>query len=146
VLNTALQVRRWREAAPGRPCDVMLDTGINRLGLSAAEVRDGIVDGLVIDTLLSHLASADEDSALNERQRALFTELGNSVPARRRSLANSAAICLGRDYAFDLTRPGLALYGGIPEARGGRPYPASGASRGADRPAPPGRGGRGGRL
>jgi alanine racemase len=42
------------------------------------------------------------------------------VPARRRSLANSAGICLGAGYAFDLTRPGLALYGGVPrrEAEG----------------------------
>jgi len=32
------------------------------------------------------------------------------------SLANSAGIGLGRKYAFDLTRPGLALYGGIPSA------------------------------
>jgi alanine racemase len=29
-------------------------------------------------------------------------------------LANSAGIYLGHDYAFDLVRPGLALYGGIP--------------------------------
>jgi len=28
------------------------------------------------------------------------------------SLANSAGIALGADYAFDLTRPGIALYGG----------------------------------
>jgi alanine racemase len=42
------------------------------------------------------------------------------VPARRLSLSNSAGICLGEDYLFDLTRPGLALYGGIarPEAQG----------------------------
>jgi alanine racemase len=42
------------------------------------------------------------------------------VPAKRYSLANSAGICLGRDYSFDLVRPGLALYGGIPrrEAEG----------------------------
>jgi alanine racemase len=35
-------------------------------------------------------------------------------------MANSAGICLGRDYSFDLVRPGLALYGGIPrrEAEG----------------------------
>ena len=33
---------------------------------------------------------------------------------RRYSLANSAGICLGREYAFDLVRPGLALYGGVP--------------------------------
>jgi alanine racemase len=36
------------------------------------------------------------------------------VRATRYSLANSAGIYLGRDYAFDLVRPGLALYGGIP--------------------------------
>ncbi len=42
------------------------------------------------------------------------------MPAKRYSLANSAGICLGRDYAFDLVRPGLALYGGVPrrEAEG----------------------------
>ena len=39
-----------------------------------------------------------------------------AVPARRRSLANSAGIGLGDAYAFDVTRPGLALYGGIPRA------------------------------
>jgi alanine racemase len=31
-------------------------------------------------------------------------------------MANSAGICLGRDYSFDLVRPGLSLYGGIPRA------------------------------
>jgi alanine racemase len=62
-------VERWREAAPGRPCDVMIDTGMNRLGLSAADVADGLLDGLAIDTLMSHLACADEDVAMNARQR-----------------------------------------------------------------------------
>jgi alanine racemase len=114
VLNTAEQVRRWKEAAPGRPCDVMIDTGIGRLGLSPEEARSGLLDGLAIDTLMSHLASADEDSPANPRQRDLFEELAATIPARRRSLANSAGICLGRHYAFDLTRPGLALYGGTP--------------------------------
>jgi len=114
VLNTPLQARRWREAAAGRPCDVMLDTGMNCLGLSAADVSAGALEGLSVDTVHSHLASADEDSAMNERQRALFAELAGAVPARRRSLANSAGILLGSDYHFDLTRPGLALYGGIP--------------------------------
>ncbi|QAY75536.1 alanine racemase [Sphingosinicella sp. BN140058] len=120
VLNTPLQVRRWREAAGGRACDVMLDTGMNRLGLTEADVATGLLDGLAIDTLMSHLACADEDSAMNERQRGRFAALAGSIPARRRSLANSAGICLGADYGFDLTRPGIALYGGIPrpEAQG----------------------------
>jgi alanine racemase len=120
VLNTPAQVRRWREAAPDRPCDVMVDTGINRLGLSPADLADGLIDGLAVDTLMSHLACGDEDSAMNPRQRARFAEIAAAVPARRRSLANSAGVCLGPDYAFDLTRPGLALYGGVPrrEAEG----------------------------
>lgn len=114
VLNTPLQVQRWKQAGRGRPCDVMIDTGINRLGLSPAEVGEGLLDGLDIDILMSHLACADEDVAMNARQLAAFREVAGRVPARRRSLANSAGICLGSDYAFDLTRPGLALYGGVP--------------------------------
>lgn len=116
VLNSIAQVRRWRAAGEGRPCDVMVDTGMNRLGLRVEEVAAGALDGLAIDTLLSHLASADEDSAQNERQLAAFGAVQGRVPARRHSLANSAGICLGAAYRFDLTRPGIALYGGIPRA------------------------------
>jgi alanine racemase len=43
-----------------------------------------------------------------------FRLLKGVAKAERYSLANSAGICLGPRYAFDLTRPGLALYGGIP--------------------------------
>ena len=117
-LNTPDQVARWQEIAPGRPCDLMIDTGMNRLGLRPDET--GLADGLVIDTLHSHLACADEDHDLNLMQLERFRAIAASVPAGRRSFANSAGICLGRDYSFDLVRPGLALYGGIPrrEAEG----------------------------
>ena len=96
----------------------MIDTGMNRLGLRTDELH--LVDGLTIDTLMSHLACADEDHALNAVQRDRFAAVAATVGARRYSLANSAGICLGRAYAFDLVRPGLALYGGLPreEARG----------------------------
>ena len=114
VLNTPRQARQWRDSAGDRPCDVMIDTGISRLGLSPGDVAEGALDGLRIETLMSHLACGDEDHAMNARQRALFIEVAQRVPARRRSLANSAGICLGADFAFDLTRPGIALYGGIP--------------------------------
>jgi alanine racemase len=112
VLNTALQVARWK-AAGGGACDVMVDTGMSRLGVSAEEVADGLLDGLTIDTLMSHLASADEDVALNEAQRGAFAALVGKTGAKRMSLANSAGIALGAGYAFDLTRPGIALYGGV---------------------------------
>lgn len=112
VLNTPRQVARWKEVAPGAPCDVMIDTGMNRLGIRVDELE--VLDGIAIDTLHSHLASADEDSPLNPVQLDRFRAAKAAVPAKRYSLANSAGICLGSDYGFDLVRPGLALYGGLP--------------------------------
>jgi alanine racemase len=113
-LNTVAQIARWKEIAPGRACDVMIDTGINRLGIRPAEID--ALDGVSIDTLHSHLACADEDSPLNAMQLERFRAIASAVTARRYSLANSAGICLGPDYSFDLVRPGLALYGGVPRA------------------------------
>ena len=110
VLNTAQQVARWRPT--GKPCDVMLDTGMNRLGLAPGED----LSGLKIHTLMSHLASADEDVPQNTQQLDLFRSAAATLRAQRLSLANSAGICLGAAYHFGLTRPGLALYGGIPRA------------------------------
>ena len=111
VLNTPDQIARWR-AAGGGACDVMVDTGINRLGVAPEDVAAGLLDGLAIETLMSHLACADEDVPMNARQRDAFAALVGRTSARRMSLANSAGIALGEGYAFDLTRPGLALYGG----------------------------------
>jgi alanine racemase len=112
VLNTPEQIARWKEIAPERACDVMVDTGMNRLGLRTDEIE--LIDGLEVHTLCSHLACADEESAMNAVQRDRFVAVAATVSAGRYSLANSAGICLGRDYAFDLVRPGLALYGGVP--------------------------------
>jgi len=112
MLNTPDQVARWKEAASSRPCDVMVDTGMNRLGIRADQLA--ILDGLDIHTLHSHLACADDDSAMNAVQRDRFAAVAATIAARRYALANSAGICLGRDYSFDLVRPGLALYGGVP--------------------------------
>ena len=117
-LNTPRQVARWKELAPDRPCDVMIDTGMNRLGLRPTHI--GALEGLKIDTLHSHLACADEECPLNEMQLERFRAVVAAVPARRYSLANSAGIGLGRDYSFDLVRPGISIYGGIqrPEFEG----------------------------
>lgn len=112
VLNTRSQVLRWRET--DLPCDVMIDTGMNRLGLSEQDVSDGLLADLRIDTLMSHFACADENSVMNEFQLSRFIALSAHVAAPRRSIANSAGIMLGNSACLDLTRPGLALYGGIP--------------------------------
>jgi alanine racemase len=112
VLNTPEQIARWKELASGRRCDVMVDTGMNRLGLRPEQVH--LIEGLELHTLHSHLACGDEDSAMNAVQRDRFAAIAATVPARRYALANSAGICLGRDYSFGLVRPGIALYGGVP--------------------------------
>lgn len=115
VLNSLFQARLWLETGGG-VCDLMVDTGINRLGLPLSQIGDPLIAALEVDTLMSHLASADEDVAQNGAQLARFEDAVRAIPARRHSLANSAGIALGPDYSFDLTRPGIALYGGVPRA------------------------------
>jgi alanine racemase len=116
VLNSVAQVARWKEAFPSVPCDVMIDTGMSRLGLRAEQIE--VLSGLSIHTLHSHLACGDEESPMNALQLARFRDVAAAVPAARYSLANSAGILLGKDYGFDLVRPGLAIYGGVPRAEG----------------------------
>jgi alanine racemase len=119
VINSIPQARLWRDAGGGR-CDLMIDTGMNRLGLPLAEIGDEAIGQLDIDVLLSHLVSAEEDTPLNALQRDRWEAARRAVPHRRASLANSAGIALGAAYHGDLTRPGLSLYGGIqrPEYEG----------------------------
>ena len=118
MLNTVGQVTRHFESLPGHPFGVQLDTGMNRLGMeigewaAIAELALGAGPMLV----MSHLACADDpDHPMNARQLAQFHLMtdGISVP---RSLAATGGILLGPEYHFDLTRPGVGLYGGAPFA------------------------------
>lgn len=113
VINSLAQARVWLDAGGG-PCHLMVDSGINRLGLPPVSLGDELVGLLDVDILMSHLASAEEDSPLNEVQRQRWAEARSMVQHRRASLANSAGIMLGSGFHGDLTRPGLALYGGAP--------------------------------
>jgi alanine racemase len=113
VINSLEQAALWTTSGGGS-CHLMVDTGINRLGIALAEADDPRIAALSIDILMSHLASADEKTAMNRMQAELLHEAADSIAHRRLSLANSAGIALGPDFAFDLTRPGLALYGGVP--------------------------------
>lgn len=115
VINSLRQAKLWRDAGGGA-CDLMIDTGINRLGLTMADIGDELVAGLEVVTLMSHLASADEDSPLNGLQLARWQQACAQVSSRDASLANSAGIVLGEAYHGTLTRPGLSLYGGVPRA------------------------------
>ena len=115
VINSLHQAQIWSASGGGR-CHLMIDSGINRLGLSLGDVGAAIIGELEVDCLMSHLASADEDSAMNELQLDRFASVFGVIGHKRRSFANSAGIALGPAYHFDQTRPGLALYGGVPRA------------------------------
>ena len=116
MLNSLDQLTRHFETLPGHPFGVQLDTGMNRLGMEWNEwaaVADMVLE--VSPTLLmSHLACADDPAhPMNGYQLDVFRRMtdGTGVP---RSLAATGGILLGPDYHFDLTRPGVGLYGGLP--------------------------------
>jgi len=116
LINNVDQLLRHVEALPGSPFGVQLDTGMNRLGMEPAEwtaIRD-IALAQNPTLVMSHLACADEPGhEMNRAQLAQFLEMTEGVDAPR-SLAATGGILLGREYHFDLTRPGIGLYGGQP--------------------------------
>ena len=134
VLNSAEEIKEWASfcASHGErlPCAVHIDSGMNRLGLSAGEV-DQVAEArelwqtMTLSLVMSHLACADEpDHPKSEAQRRLFDQLRARLPKALASLANSAGILLGSDFIYDMVRPGLALYGGHPRRHGKNPFRA----------------------
>ena len=116
MLNSLDQITRHLESLPGHAFGVQLDTGMNRLGMEEAEWEAAAPFVLEAspELLMSHLACADDpDQAMNEVQLANFHAMtdGTGVP---RSFAATGGILLGPPYHFDLTRPGIGLYGGRP--------------------------------
>lgn len=115
IINTPEQLDIWRNANIDAPLALKFDTGMNRLGLrpeTAGELATA-GSGLDVAHIMSHLACADEPGhTKNAIQLKAFSELVRHFPGIPASLANSAGCYLGGDYAFDLTRPGIALYGG----------------------------------
>lgn len=116
MLNSIEQITRHLELVPGAPFGLQLDTGMNRLGMKEHEWE--AVAPLVLpagpELIMSHLACADDPSnPMNTGQLILFKAMtdGMGVP---RSLAATGGIIMGTKYHFDLTRPGVGLYGGLP--------------------------------
>ncbi|MGB3278261.1 MAG: alanine racemase [Pseudorhodobacter sp.] len=116
MLNSIDQITRHLEALPGHSFGIQLDTGMNRLGMEAGEWE--AVAGFVLNAgpelLMSHLACADEpEHEMNAAQLAEFHAMTDGIDVPR-SLAATGGILLGPEYHFDLTRPGIGLYGGLP--------------------------------
>ncbi len=122
VIGGEEELRRWSAfaARSGRisPCALHLDTGMNRLGfeslarLQAAVAAHGASGA---DLLMSHFVSSEfPDDPINPAQIKLFEAARAAFPDLPASLANSSGMFLGARPAYDLARPGYALYGGNP--------------------------------
>ncbi|HWC64159.1 MAG TPA: alanine racemase [Rhizomicrobium sp.] len=126
VLNSLPQIAAWSAAAKAsrRTLDaaIHIDTGMNRLGVAqgelsllAAEWKTRLA-GLKPVLWMSHLAcSAEPENPMNAAQLNRFRAALAILPPAPASLAASGGVLLGRDYLFDLARPGLALYGAHPQ-------------------------------
>lgn len=122
VLNDPADVEQWRAPAGVRPAPAALhvDTGMNRLGLTADQARALATHqpDLHVALLISHLACASEpEHPMNAQQLERFAEMRKLFPQARAGLANSGGAFLGGEHRFDFVRPGISLYGGGPFER-----------------------------
>ncbi|MEU4342628.1 alanine racemase [Nocardia sp. NPDC023852] len=104
---------------------IKVDTGMNRNGVSPIEYPQvltalrALVDEQAVRfrAIFSHLAHADEpEHSNNDVQRARFLEAiaaakEHGLEPELVHLANSAATLTRSDLAFDMVRPGIAIYG-----------------------------------
>lgn len=101
---------------------VMIDTGMGRLGIAAAEAVEVIHKiaqlPLSIQSFSTHLPSADDDVAGTRAQLAAFkkivVQLQKMVPRAEIHALNSAGVLRFSKEAHDAIRVGLMLYGVSP--------------------------------
>ena len=123
VLGSIEQLAFFHSCGRNHPYALYIDTGMNRLGLTVEEAAVLThTAGPRPDLVMSHLACPDDPQhPMNRRQCQSFQAVARLFEGVEASLSSSAGIFLGHDYHFDLTRPGIALYGG--EAVSGTPNP-----------------------
>lgn len=127
VLSSMPAIERWvsfAEVSGYHDAALHIDTGMNRLGLSADETRrlfgrGEMPGGIELKLIMSHLACADvPEAAMNSAQKTLFDELVGQRPEALAnvpvSLANSAGALIGAGFHYDCVRVGIGLYGGNP--------------------------------
>jgi alanine racemase len=115
VLASSQQLDTFRAMCRDHAFALNFDTGMNRLGFTVDEAPALAAMAQKPVLVMSHLACSDErDHPLNILQRESFQEVRRCFEGVESSLASSGAIYLGPDYHCDLTRPGIALYGGEP--------------------------------
>jgi len=127
VLNDLEQLSRWRLFGQKNnqtlPALIHFDTGMTRLGLDRDQTdwlieNKSALDGIKLRYVMSHLVSAElADDPVNAAQLDAFNDLRHWFAGIPASLANSAGSMLPAAYHFQMTRPGIALYGAHPSER-----------------------------
>ena len=113
---------------------VKVDTGMGRLGVLSSELLSFLKEltrfkQIRVQGLTSHLSSADEaEPAFTESQIGSFRkaiEAGRSIglDLPLNNLANSAGLMKFKSAHFDMVRPGIMLYGGLPSPDFKAPVP-----------------------
>ena len=131
ITVSSIDKLRQVEAAAEQPkrkavVHLKIDTGMERIGVHSYNAGPFIEaalasKGCMVKGVYSHLACADDpDSAMTAQQVARFAEacahferLGAQMPIRH--LANSGGVLHFPDSHLDLVRPGIALYGVLPD-------------------------------
>jgi alanine racemase len=116
LINSIEQLSRHSKLLREKKFGVQLDTGMNRLGMEPMEWESVKELALSLNPVLimSHLACADDPNhKMNSKQLDIFLTLTNKININK-SLAATGGILLGPEYHFDLTRPGIGIYGCSP--------------------------------
>ena len=117
ALGDAGSILEWT-ARGERPFHIEIDTGMGRSGVRWDEVDElgAAVDTASFEGCYTHFHSAELRDGSAERQLEQFRAAVGRLPRRPGLLhvANSAAALRGKQFAFDLVRPGIFLYGGSP--------------------------------
>lgn len=116
VLNSVSQVAEWSALAVGlgRRLSAWLqfDSGMSRFGLAESEIAGLALEGVEVETVMSHLACADTPAhPANAMQLACFARIRSQFADATASFSASSGIFLGPAFHFDIVRPGAALYG-----------------------------------
>ncbi|MDA9981948.1 alanine racemase [Gammaproteobacteria bacterium] len=121
VIHSWQQIDQLVSTSVSRPLRVWLkfDSGMHRIGFDPEEVGAAVgrlqqIPQVVLNGLMSHLASADDrDSTCTDSQIDVFT--ATTAPYHfEKSLANSAGVCAWPRSHHDWVRPGIMLYGCSP--------------------------------
>ncbi len=105
---------------------IKMDTGMGRLGVMMEDVpwffkKISSFGSLRLRGIMSHLSSADEDDrSFTSEQINRFKKIVDELRREgfkldMNTLSNSAGIMKYREADFDIVRPGIMLYGGLPD-------------------------------